>query len=44
MADLRLIGGSSMNGKILFNKDITDVDFRIYDMSPTGLFVKERKV
>ena len=43
MADLQLIGGSSSSGRIRFNKDITDVDFRIYDTSPTGLFVKESK-
>ena len=43
-ADLQLIGGSGMCGSIKFNKDITDVDFRIYDTSPTGLFVKESKV
>lgn len=43
-ADLQLIGGSGMCGSIKFNKDITDIDFRIYDTSPTGLFAKERKV
>ena len=42
-AELQLIGGSGRSGQIRFNKDITDVDFRIYDTSPTGLFVKESK-
>ena len=42
-ADLQLIGGSGRSGQIRFNKDITNVDFRIYDTSPTGLFVKESK-
>ena len=43
-ADLKLIGGSGSSGKICPNKDITDVDFKIIDISPAGLTEKVRTV
>ncbi len=48
-ADLTLIDGSGRNGRgrsgtIYINKDITDVDFRLIDLSPAGLTEKVRKV
>ncbi|MBS1456525.1 MAG: type II CRISPR RNA-guided endonuclease Cas9 [Clostridia bacterium] len=43
-ADLTLIGGSSLSGAILFNKDITDVDFKLIDFSPAGLTERIRRV
>lgn len=43
-ANIEYIGGSKMSGKILFNKDITGVDFRIIDRSPAGLTERVRKV
>ena len=44
MADITLIGGSSKSGKTLINKNITDVDFKIIDLSPAGLTQRIRKV
>ena len=44
MADITLIGGSSNSGKTLINKNITDVDFKIIDLSPAGLTQRIRKV
>ncbi len=38
------IGGSAHSGMILFNKNITDVDFRLIDLSPAGLTKRIRKV
>lgn len=43
-ADIRLIGGSGLSGKVLFNKDITTVDFQLIDQSPCGLTVRTRKL
>ena len=43
-ADIELIGGSKISGKILFNKNITDVDFRIISQSPCGLTVHVKRV
>lgn len=43
-ADTILIGGSSGSGSIKYNKDITDVDFRIIDLSPAGLTERIRRV
>ena len=36
-SDLTLIDGSGRSGTILFNKDITLVDFKIISKSPAGL-------
>lgn len=36
-ANITLIGGGSVVGKIRINKNITDVDFKIIDLSPAGL-------
>ena len=36
-SDLTLIGGSGKSGTIVFNKDITLVDFKIISKSPAGL-------
>lgn len=44
MADITLIGGSSKSGKARINKNITDVDFKIIDLSPAGLTQRIRKV
>lgn len=44
MSDLTNIKGSSMSGKLLINKNITDVDFRIVYQSPCGLTEREIKV
>lgn len=44
LSDLSLIGGSKLNGKLRFNNNITDVDFKIIHQSCCGLTVKERKV
>lgn len=43
-ANIKKIGGSEHSGKILFNKDITDVDFRIIRASYCGLFKREQKI
>lgn len=43
-ANITLIGGGANNGKILINKNITDVDFKIIDLSPAGLTQRIRKV
>lgn len=43
LSDLSLIGGSKLNGKLRFNKNITDADFKIIDQSCCGLTVRERK-
>ena len=43
-ADLTLIGGKAGCGEILFSKDITDVDFKIIDLSPAGLTERIRRV
>lgn len=44
MADITLIGGSSKSGKTLIGKNITDVDFKIIDLSPAGLTKRIRQV
>lgn len=44
LSDLTAIGGSSKNGTLRFNKDITDVNFKLIYLSPCGLTVKEREV
>ena len=36
-SNLTLIGGSGISGKVLFNKDITLVNFKIIGKSPAGL-------
>ena len=38
------IGGGSRSGTVAFNKDITDVDFKLIDLSPAGLTKRIRKV
>lgn len=43
-ANITLIGGGSVVGKIRINKNITDVDFKIIDLSPAGLTQRIRKV
>ncbi|MCI8500480.1 MAG: type II CRISPR RNA-guided endonuclease Cas9 [Clostridia bacterium] len=43
-SDLTLIGGAKNAGSFAFNKDITNVDFRLIYQSPCGLIVRERKV
>lgn len=43
-ADMVLIGGSKESGKIAFGKNITNVDFRLIDLSPAGLTERVRKV
>ncbi len=43
-ANLKSIGEGATCGKININKNITDIDFKIIDMSPCGLKEKERKV
>lgn len=44
LSDLTLIGGSKLNGKLRFGKNITDVKFKIIYQSCCGLTVKARKV
>lgn len=43
-ANITLIGGGSIVGKTRFSKNITDVDFKIIDLSPAGLTQRIRKV
>lgn len=43
-ADIKKIGGGGRSGTILFNKDITNVDFRIIRTSYCGLFKSEQKI
>lgn len=43
-ADITLIGGKGRCGEIKFSKDITDVDFKIIDLSPAGLTERIRRV
>lgn len=43
-ADLSLIGGSGLSGKLLINKNITDADVRLIHQSPCGLTVREQKI
>ena len=43
-ADIRLIGGGPQSCRIQINKNITDVDFKIIDLSPAGLTRRIRKV
>ena len=43
-ADIVLIGGSKISGKILFNKDIAGVNFEIVSKSPAGLTERIKKV
>lgn len=43
-SDLTSIGGSKRSGTVLFNKNITDVDFRLINRSPAGLTEKVRRV
>lgn len=43
-ADTTLVGGSAKSGSIKFNNNITNVDFRLIDLSPAGLTERVRKV
>ena len=43
-SDLSLIGGGAIVGTLKFNKNITDVDFRLIYQSPCGLTKRERKI
>lgn len=43
-ADLSLIGGSGLSGKLRVNKNITDADVRLIHQSPCGLTVREQKI
>lgn len=43
-ADLKLIGGSKRSGVIVFNRDITDVDFELVYRSPAGLTERVKKI
>lgn len=43
-SDLQFIDGPKMIGRLIVNKDITDVDFRIVYQSPCGLTEREIKV
>ena len=43
-ANIILIGGGSESCRIQINKNITDVDFKIIDLSPAGLTQRIRKV
>lgn len=43
-ADTTLVGGSTKSGSIKFNNNITNVDFRLIDLSPAGLTERVRKV
>ena len=43
-SNLTLIDGSANSGKVLFNKDIAFVDFRIIHQSPCGLTQIEQKI
>lgn len=44
ISDITLIGGSGKSGTVLLNKNITDVDFEIINLSPAGLIERVRKV
>ncbi len=44
ISDLTLIGGGAFCGKIRFNKDITDIDFKIINRSPVGLTERIKKI
>ena len=44
LADLKAIGGSSLAGKILTNKDISTLNLRLITSSATGLYSKEIKL
>ncbi len=43
-ANISLIGGGKGSGRILFNKDITNADFKIICKSPAGLTERIKKV
>ena len=43
-ADLRLLNGSQQSGKIVFNQDITNVNFELVYRSATGLTERVRKI
>ena len=43
-SNLKSIEGSPNAGTILFNKDITDADFKLINLSPAGLTERVRKV
>lgn len=43
-ADLTLIGGKGISGKLRINKNITDADVRLIHMSPCGLTIREQKI
>ena len=43
-SDLTSVGGSKRSGTVLFNKNITDVDFKLINRSPAGLTEKVRRV
>lgn len=44
ISDIQAIGGTAHSGKKLFAKNITDVDFKLVNLSPAGLTVRIRKV
>lgn len=44
VADLTLLDGSKNAGKVLFNANITNVDFKLINYSPAGLTKKVRTV
>lgn len=44
LSDLTLIGGSKLNGKLRFSKNITGIDFKIINRSCCGLTVREQKI
>lgn len=44
ISDITLIGGSGKSGTVLLNKNITDVDFEIINLSPAGLIERVRRV
>lgn len=43
-SNIELIGGGRGSGSIKINKNITDVDFKLVNLSPAGLTVRIRKV
>lgn len=43
-SNIELIGGGRGCGSIKINKNITDVDFKLVNLSPAGLTVRIRKV
>ena len=43
-ADIRLLNGSQQSGKIVFNQNITDIDFELVYRSPAGLTERVKKI